>query len=252
MFRDALFKAYRLHTMSMLVERRPRVYGGLTDIHMKAHQKILKLLPSYESVVLVRIWSGCPMTKSHKFTLKEVESPMCECGEAAQDIPHLLFSCPLTRSDLPLSLSGLSLPPCASSALLFPSFLHLDLFALWVEVCRKAIAIISAKHVQNEHWDTKGHLVTLESTLQYAYCARCHITRRARDIKWIASQECSSPNACACTEGDYRFFDDHCVRLEMGTRKLGVLKPRYTCIKVGCGMRWWATGAPRGVCIGTL
>ena len=92
--RIAATAAFRRNRYGRLVERRPRVYGGLTDTDNKQARLLLKSLSSFRAMVLVRMWGGAAMTASHKHTLDPSHPQGCSCGAEIQDVAHLVFYCP--------------------------------------------------------------------------------------------------------------------------------------------------------------
>ena len=76
--RVKLTSALKMTEWGRLAIRRPTVFEGLQgcQIDTKMHRKFLSSLPHYEMVLLVRIWSGCALTKAHKHTIRHEEDPL--------------------------------------------------------------------------------------------------------------------------------------------------------------------------------
>ena len=70
----------------------------------KAHQKLYGASQAYDSVTLLGIWSGVTMTRAHAYKLNMQDSPECICGLGIEDVPHVLWSCPLRQRGRPLDL----------------------------------------------------------------------------------------------------------------------------------------------------
>ena len=185
------------------------------------------------------------MTRSHRATLDKTVEPTCECGASCQDIPHLLFFCPLVPPPSPLVLSLCSAPPALASALLLsPSQRG------WKDAWKEACIRIKKEDLRPQATirDMKDHVPALESTHQYFYCCRCHVARRARDYKWLFMKPCGRAEEPIVCEGDYIFRSGHLVRLQMRTWRTSSIRPAFSCLK--CPIWWWASELPPMLCSG--
>ena len=242
--RERIVDAYMCKARENLIMRRPALYGGLSGISRKAHKRMVKSLHPYRVMVLMKIWTGCAMTKSHKRTVGGVESGVCECGEAEQTLSHLLYVCPLSPPCPPSVLLWSSLPPAASSSLLFLSCFPPWLYSVWSDVCQRAVDILSKQCVHRPtDFDWKNHEVTLSQDAQYAFCIKCLVVRKSRDYKYIASAEChGSVFGNTCCEGDYIRVGTHLARCMFRSWKRAAARPKMSC--VWCGCEWWPSSVP--------
>ena len=120
--RPRLLKALKISAWTQLAARRPVVYGGLEakSILISQHKKMLASLSPYDAKVLLRVWSGCALTRKHRFTIGQLDSPICSCGMEDEDIPHLVSRCahlPPPTWDL---LQWSTLPPAEFGCLIVP------------------------------------------------------------------------------------------------------------------------------------
>ena len=53
-------------------------------------------------------------------------------------------------------------------------------------------------------WDSKGHHMVASGDGTYCHCALCFASRRARDMKFVASHICTAREEIPCREGDYK------------------------------------------------
>ena len=88
-----------------LVARRPKSFGGLTDIAVHGHRKLLTSLDSYIQKILLRIWTGCALTQAHQHMLHPKEPAFCPCGAERQTLAHPSLSWLVAPLSLPLCLS---------------------------------------------------------------------------------------------------------------------------------------------------
>ena len=123
---------YRSTVFRRLAERRPNVFGGLQEVDSKSHRRLLQSMHPHSAMTMIRLWTGSAMTASHKHRIDPTVSNLCECGEV-QDVPQLLYACPL-QSPLPLNLEPWrSLEPVQSCGLLCPMRASVDVKKMWRE-----------------------------------------------------------------------------------------------------------------------
>ena len=118
----------------------------------------------------------------------------------------------------------------------------------WKRVCRRVIRALVKGVGETSlgvETDWKGLEIELEGTRRYAYCTRCHISRRARDAKYIAVRPCVM-KVDRTVEGDVNFIEGHHAKLIFHKWKTSSLRPRYWCLS--CEETWWATAMPKGPC----
>ena len=60
--------------------------------------------------------------------------------------------------------------------------------------------------------DWNGHIVCMDGASEYAYCALCHVVRKAADYRHIAARECACPGGVVCMEGGYEIIGTHRIR----------------------------------------
>ena len=241
--RDKVMESFTLRAIRKLEERRPLSYGGLSTISRKAHRKLLDKMPPYRAMTLVKVWTGCAMTRAHKHTVGGEESAMCPCGIAEQTVYHLLYVCPLSPTCTPSASLWSLLPPASSSSLLFLSYLPQWLIPVWHDVCNRAVDILSQQQAPRPTlFDWKNHVVTLSHDAQYAFCIRCLVVRKSRDHKFIASSECSGQLfGNDCCEGDYIKVGGHLARCMFRSWKRAASRPKMLCVL--CGKEWWPSSA---------
>ena len=236
-----------------LAERRPRIYHGLDQVDVHAHANLLASLNSYHAKVIFRVWAGVPMTKQHRHTLSEEVDPICGCGLEAQTIEHLLLRCPELEPPT-LELTALeSMPTCVKAALILPLDHAWHWKPIWKLACRRIITILTkdklpTRLTQEHSWDRKGHIPVVTCCGLYSYCALCHISRRIRDMKFIATSACLKKGETPILAGNYKREGSHICRLTMATWKRSSQRPRYEC--VFCRRSWWATGPSPPKCTG--
>ena len=246
-FRVKILMLLKKNAWEALARRRPKVYGGLSALNIALHRKLLKRLGAYDASVILRVWTGCPMTLSHRRVIEKNCDGICECDLAVQDIPHLLFSCPLRASSLPALSAWSSLPPVCSSALLFPSFLSPSLFGAWEQVCRRCIQVLSTRKAQHVPFNPRGHLIVHDIQEGYSFCCHCYVSRRIRDAHFIAVRECQPHTHGPACIGDYMRIRAHTARLHLAVWKRHSRRPRWRCEH--CAHEWWATSTPALRCV---
>ena len=237
-----------------LAERRPRLYHGLDQVDVSAHASLLASLSSYHAKVICRVWAGIPMTRQHRHTLSEEIDPICGCGLEAQTIEHLLLRCPDLEPPT-LELSALeSMPTCVKAALILPFDHAWHWKSIWKLACRRIINILTKDKLPipttaELRWDPKGHVPVTTPCGLYSHCALCHISRRVRDMKFIASSTCTNKDGVPILAGDYKKEGSHTCSLSMATWKQSSQRPRFECVL--CRRSWWATSHSPPICTGT-
>ena len=235
-----------------LATRRPGVFGGLQEIDVKSHVSFLKGLTPYHEKIMLRIWAGCPMTLSHRHTLSRDIDPTCPCGLARQTVSHLLLDCPLTPPPTPDILALTAFPTRVTSALILPSHLSDQLRPVWKQACIRMISTLAEgkldAHLPQREipWDLKGHLPLTTQDSLYCYCAKCFVSRRLRDMKYLFSRPCPQSESVPLRLGDYMVEGNHLGRLEAKKWKISSVRPAFTCVH--CGDFWWATSRPKNPC----
>ena len=248
--RPRILKALKISSWTQLAVRRPVVYGGLDSksILISQHKRLLASLSPYEAKVLLRVWSGCALTRKHRFTIGQLDSPTCSCGMEDEDVPHLVSRCALLPPPTWDLLQWSLLTPVNSAALLFLEGMDSSLIPTWRRVCKRIVWALTqgAREVDvRDGMDWKGHMVDMDSTGMYTYCTGCFVTRRARDAKYIAVRPCESQGEHV-REGEVTDIHGHHAKLEFSSWRLSALRPRFTCLS--CESSWWATGVPRFRC----
>ena len=236
-----------------LEKRRPNLYGSLDLVDVRAHTRLMKSLDSYRCRVMLRIWSGCPMTLSHRHTLDPSINPMCHCGGGRQDMHHLVFCCPAVPPPSPLVASLSSFPPVLSSAFVLPFGLSLRTLEAWKAACLRAIQVLTvlAPHVSSSMpipKPSRGHIPAADFTGEFVYCTLCHVTRKCADSHFLCTRQCKGRWPVPVCLGDYVFEKGHLLRLEMTVWKRSSRRPQLRC--VFCGFQGWATSLITGTCPG--
>ena len=261
--REDALEALKLFAFRTVARRRPEVFDTFDVPNWKAHRKFLKTLDAHAASILVRIWSAVPLTGERKSRLLGQGSAMCPCGNAEQDLIHIMWDCPIYAAERPLQYAWWKEePPPGSQAIMLMRGKGNAYLAAWKAVCKWAVRTLSSKHlgrrglldqegevvdVEGEDTsvatlplvrDVRGHTIYMHEC-GYAYCARCHIARRARDAHFIHVAECKRAHMVCICIGSYLTKRQHVVRLEMAEWKVSGHRPRYTCMR--CGKQQWAT-----------
>ena len=98
--RSKILEHLKILQLTQLAERRPNTFGGMQTCSCKAHRRFLMSKPDYEQAVLLKLWTGSAMTRAKHAQMGE-GSGMCECGDA-QDVHHILWTCPLRPPPPPI------------------------------------------------------------------------------------------------------------------------------------------------------
>ena len=224
--REEFVKVARKGSFRRLEERRPRVYEGLTTVDVTQHKKLLREVSSYQASVLLRVWSGVAMTR-------ELEN---------QTIDHLLFRCPLSGTVMPEEEAWASRQAAQTVALLCPREIDPDVKKVWRNLCFKVLHVLSSPLVSAPPvFDWKGHQVITILCERFSYCGVCHVIRKARDSKYIASRECARRGEHPTWVGEYRWSAGHPVRCMLVKWKFALLRPKWVC---ACGVSWWPESSP--------
>ena len=197
--RKILMAHIKKEDLCSLARRRPNSFGGLSTCNDRMHKKLLKESSPWDQCLLMKLWTGAVLTREKSARMREVE-PSCSCGCPEQTLFHVLWECP-DSPPVPDELEARKiLPPSLSLAHVLPQGATKAEVLTWKTSCRRAIGIIKMlplkKHDepgaqrQGRATDTKGHVITLMADSMYAFCARCYISRRVRDMKWIWLKPC--------------------------------------------------------------
>ena len=218
------------------------MYGGLQEISVRDHRRLLQEACPYDSSLQVRIWTGSSMTASHKHRIDPTQDKGCPCGADLQDLQRLMYHCPL-QEPLPLDLEPWrDMQPCHSAAILCPLSPSADMRARRRLACSHAMKVLSATPRPSPSFDWRNHCVMLDSSHSYAYCLYCHVVRRAKDNRHIATKVCEPRHeGAAHSEGDYTVHNMRCYRLTFRQWKRTVRRPALTC--AFCGTWNWATNS---------
>ena len=201
---------FRLAKYSALAIRRPAVYGGLTDIDVKKHKAFIETLDAHSAGTVMRMWLGCATTRAHRRVIDCTVSAKCDCGAAHQDLGHLVYECPL-QPKIPLFHTSWShLCPAASVAFLCCADLTCEQKRLWPHACRRAIHVLTHSVRKEPDIDWRGRVACMSISSEYAYCARCHVIRKAVDYRHIASTECTEREGTIRMDGDYERVGTRC------------------------------------------
>ena len=236
--RTTFVNIFRARMARTLAERRPNTFAGLTCFFSKHHRKFLATLPSHSASILVRVWTGSPMTAYMRSRMNEEESPKCACGSEKQDLPHLMYDCVL-MGEVPIELHAWKSLPAAQSCAILLHDTSAESVRLWKVACKRAISVLSNLPRQEEVFDWKGHCVVPDSSGSYAYCVWCLVTRKISDNKHIAARPCRGQLfPSECIEGHYYRMKGHTFRLMFKNWKRSARRPSFTCSL--CGVWAWA------------
>ena len=238
------------------------MYLGILDPDWNQMRKLLNSLPAYQCSIIVRIWSGVPMTLAHRNTVDPTIDAMCPCGEADQTLSHLMWGCPLLAEKRPRDLTWwASGPPAAVNALIPQTAQPTGYIRDWRKVCRWAITALQERLGMQEHnsevpqdpppsavfpYSKRGHLVCISVSGTYTYCSKCYIARKLRDHSFICVKPCAKETSMHCGEGDYLKTDQHIARVLLMPWKTAALRPKFCCLL--CGQERWATSGFRALC----
>ena len=246
-----------------LQKRRPLSYGAPYQCDWKVHKRYFASLSAYHASTIMRIWSGVAMTKAHAFSLKLEESPECSCGLGPEDVRHILWTCPYRQRNRPMDLTWWErLPPASSMCLICPYGQSQEFVRAWKRVCAWALAAISGRTRENAlihdtplpsafelpiaYRDINDHCVAIMRDTDYAFCVKCYVARRKKDLHFLTSRRCMKREEIPLPVGHYARRDGHLVQLVVAPWKQASLRPRLEC-KV-CGKSQWATAAFRELC----
>ena len=186
------------------------------------------------------------MTLGHKATISGEGDGMCTCGLARQDIPHLLFACPLLPEPGLAIRSLEELPPSINSALILPSDANDQLIYAWKEACARTISVLSNPNCNvgpvRDPLNWKGHVPVLTVEGTYVFCSLCFISR-FQDQKFLCVHPCKPLLDIPAKEGDYIMVGEHIMRVQVVKWKKYCRRPLLICQR--CHHRCWATSLER-------
>ena len=143
-----------------------------------------------DAACLLKIWTGSVMC-GHNRAQMFGGSAACPCGEQEQTWGHVLWHCP-TIPPPPANLLHLSrLPPAFSTSLILPWGATPAETSLWRQACIRALDVMKRMNHLSERFPeapdrtSRGHYGMHTSHGRYIYCARCYVTRRAKDRRWL-------------------------------------------------------------------
>ena len=232
------------HALTSLAVRRPK-YAGLENLNWKLHRSYLKACSPYNAMTLLRIWSGCPMTRVLRHKWNSTNSPTCPCGADWQSLTHLMWDCGLVRGRPRLSEDP-SLPMYRRASLLCEW--GADSFALieWKVSCKWAICVLN----QAFSWEDsrprvapnlsigRGHLLERSLDSKIVFCVKCHVSRVPDQYRHIASKPCKNPDASTYREGDEKEEGAHKLSLVIKAWKVASARPAWVCVR--CEKFRWA------------
>ena len=249
----AHLRGLALHKLS---ERRPTTYGGLTEIHVAQHRKLLASLKPLEQATIMKVWTEAVMTRDKSARLGRSE-PECECGFHTQTLEHVIRDCPLT-CQVPESLRYFpSLPPARSVAHLLKQGSDARDIRDWKAACVRTIQAIHDLNAREKgrgdllgrirrDRDWQGHVLSLSPDSMYAFCVKCFISRRIRDMACITTRRCCREDDESDYVGADREIVGHRCALEMGTWKNASQRPMWVCQR--CRATRWATATFKREC----
>ena len=241
--REGVISAYKHMCYKRLVESRPKVLLGLTDVNHKEHARFLQSLTSYHASIAVRIWTGCAMTLSHKKTLESVESAQCPCGEGEQNIPHIAYACGLSPPTTPAVRAWSLLPPCPVRCFPLSTKAPRHQVAMWREACMHIIRALASMPEPIPTFDWKNHCVAIDATMSCAYCIKCLVARSVKDQKYTTSRACvGEVVGHSLAEGEYVFWKGHLLRCMIVKWKRMSQRPALRCVK--SALTFWPSSLP--------
>ena len=253
--RKALLAHIRSEEFMALDKRRPGTYGGLGECNVKAHKKLLKDLSSLDQCLVMKLWSGSLLTKSKSAKLGW-GTPECTCGCAEQSLQHVLWECvdsPAISEDF---LHWKHLPPAQSIAHILPKGATTKEVHAWKSSCRRALTIFKALSARQPNdkrgpnrerdLDMRGHVISLMADSTYVFCAKCFISRRMRDMKWVWTRPCMALQQTPRHIGARVVLLGHDALLEEGAWKGASFRPRWRC--QACQECIWATSTYKNLC----
>ena len=260
--RPQIIRALKLHAFRCLSARRPTTFQTEAEPDWKLHSKFLKNSSPYAASVLVRVWTGVILTQERKGRIWKQHDTSCPCGAPLQTLSHILWHCELCSKGRPRHLAWWDQQEDVASkrALLCMRGRGASHIQSWKEVCKWAVRALSNKECVRSERETghdsdgdefqhipthafpkeaKGHMVCWHDASAYAYCSRCHITRRGRDHKFVSLAPCEKKDCAPCFIGQYTLRQQHFVRLIMAKWKVSAYRPQFLCLI--CGKKQLAT-----------
>ena len=256
MVRKVVFAHLRTKACVDLAARRNETFGGLEGINDRAHRRLLKTCDHWEQTLLMKLWTGSILTRAKAAKLGE-HDPSCGCGCLEQTLYHVLWECPEVEPPHEDLVHCKSLPTSQSVAHILPKGATNSEERIWRSSCKRAIAIIkmlptkpktAAQDNRVPRLETRGHEVSVMGEASYAFCTKCFISRRIRDMKWIWAKPCLQEAATPSYIGSCSERMGHDAVLEAATWKGSALRPRWKCKK--CLASVWATATFKDFCPG--
>ena len=228
-----------------LQERRPASYTAPYQCDWRAHKKLYSSVSAYESITLMRIWSGVAMTKAHAFTLKIEDSPDCLCGLGIENIDHILWHCPMRARGRPMDLMWWStLAPASSMCLICPYGESVPFVRDWRRVNAWALKVVSGLANTQAASHIPPPLPASQDDDMVAY--REIKGQRKKDMHFLTMRECGKSQELPLPFGHYMKTHDHIVQLTVSPWKISSVRPRLCCQV--CGSQQWATAPYRHPC----
>ena len=249
--RKTLIAFLKMKEYSALAIRRPTIFTGLDRVNEKQHQKLLRGLSHLDATIAVKIWSGSVMC-GHKRAQLHGGDPSCSCGAEVQTVEHILWSCPLSEVCPDYLAYRQELPSAFSVAHLLKWGADPCEVKHWTDSLFRAIRIVKSLDTpsapkSNRHRDhDHGHIIAVSEDGRYCYCARCYITRKARDRRWIIHRDCLKRDSDPRREGDSLTCNGHEAVVSVVLWKLTALRPAFKCVK--CSLQAWASAGFKQPC----
>ena len=98
---------------------------------------------------------------------------------------------------------------------------------------------LSERYPEAPDRTSRGHYVMHTSDGRYIYCARCYVTRRAKDRRWLVLKDCAFKDREPCIEGETCLILGHHASISIETWRLSALRPRMRCLL--CERVCWAS-----------
>ena len=160
-------------------------------------RKFALSLDSYKATTMVRVWCGCAMVGAKRAQITGEFIPF-PCGCIDQILEHVIGE-----------LSFVSSPLFPAVSHLLPYFAGSPMQQRWRERCNRVIHILTSNRqkpavehvVRGSDLTRNGHIITYAGDMDYVYCTKCHVARRAREVKWLFNRPCPSPNGPQLREG---------------------------------------------------
>ena len=203
-------QALKNHAFCVLAARRPLAYGGDGLPDWKLRRRSLKSLPppTHDASTLLRIWMGVPLTRDRRARILQGTTNECRVWTHGTNTrsPTLRLRCLLRERPHHLAWLNDQHKRASTHALMCMRGQGMNYISAWKQICRWGILCPtedpkehdatdmcedddagSVTNLPGFPLDKKGYFICLDRDTSYTYCARCFVSRRGRDWKFVHS-----------------------------------------------------------------